>query len=67
MGEWGNSRWWEAKGETEGAEGGTDGVMEGEEKQAWREGKEEQGVKMDGGEEIGCLVLIAWAKSIVAE
>lgn len=34
MGEWGNSCWWEAKGEMEGAEGGTDGVMEGKEKQA---------------------------------
>lgn len=27
----------------------------------------EQGAEMDGGEEIGCLVLITCAKSIVAD
>ena len=46
-------------------------MREGKGKQAWREGKEERGAETDGrgggGEEIGCLVLIACAKSIVAD
>ena len=50
-------------------EGGPD-VRKG--KKAWSKRQEErgegrEGAEMDGGEEIGCLVLIACAKSIVAD
>lgn len=60
-------------------EGRTDGVRERKRKQTWgkrqeeirgggeREGKKEWGAEMDRGEAIGCLVLIACAKSIVAD
>lgn len=53
---------------------GTDGVRKAcmEQKtrgdEGWEEkGREERDAEMDGGEVIGCLVLIACAKSIVAD
>lgn len=53
---------------------GTDGVRKAcmEQKtrrdEGWgEEGREERDAEMDGGEEIGCLGLIACAKSIVAD
>lgn len=66
-GDWCSSAGGRRKEEWRERRGGQMGVREGKGKEAWSEGKEEWGAEMDGGEEIGCLVLIACAKSIVAD